>query len=108
MGSFFSSRPEIVLIVLQSCDDFEQLLDLGLACRYIYSVWVANTTTIIWKVGLRCIPAFDDALMAVSAVSYSSTLGDCLYSGIIVNNTESIRLLTLPRSALQLSSKKHT
>jgi hypothetical protein len=57
---------EIIIRVLQSCDDFYQVFALVSTCKHLRSVWQLHSPTIIWHLGVRSMPAFDDALMAVS------------------------------------------
>jgi hypothetical protein len=65
MSLLLSGLPEIVTRILQSCDDFHQLLSISGTCKHLYSVWVNKSGVIAWEVGKRSIVSFDDALMAV-------------------------------------------
>lgn len=69
MGLFDSAPVEIIVRILGSCNDFQQLLSLTPTCKRLHSVWTSNAGTIIWEVGRRDILCFDDALMAVSDAS---------------------------------------
>jgi hypothetical protein len=79
MSLLLSGHPEIVTRILQNCDDFPQLLSIIGACKRLYSVWEANSGIIAWGVGQRSIVAFDDALMAVRIILFSSILSVCAF-----------------------------
>jgi hypothetical protein len=66
MALLISGLHEIVSRILQSCDDFPQLVALAATCKRLHSLWLPDTATLIWHVGRSSILAFDDALIAVS------------------------------------------
>jgi hypothetical protein len=82
MGQLDSSPTEVIVRILESCEDFSQVLSLITTCKHLHSIWLTNPGTIIWKVGKRNILCFDDALMAVSGVFASNDLAcniSCAY-----------------------------
>lgn len=72
MYSLLSGPPEVICRILESCDDFPQLFAFISACKGLHSVWMASRGTIIWEIGNRNIVAFDDALIAVSNLTFVS------------------------------------
>ncbi|CZR56555.1 uncharacterized protein PAC_06444 [Phialocephala subalpina] len=67
MSAFDTAPVEVVVRILSSCDNFQQLLRFITTCKRLHSIWLSNSGTIIWEVGPRDILCFDDALMAVRA-----------------------------------------
>jgi hypothetical protein len=64
--TLISAAPaEVTVRIFQCCSSFADLRALLLTCRHLHSVWVANAPSIVWHVGPKVIPAFDQALMAV-------------------------------------------
>jgi hypothetical protein len=59
--------PEILIQILASCDTFAQAVALSSTCKDVYAVWLSNTSPILDRVGRQCIPAFDEAVVAVGA-----------------------------------------
>ncbi len=58
---------EVTIRILASCDSFYQVVSLISTCRQLAAIWEANSSTLIPGLLLKSnIPAFDDALMAVS------------------------------------------
>ncbi|KAK4213510.1 hypothetical protein QBC37DRAFT_374028 [Rhypophila decipiens] len=56
--------PELVCQILSSCDNLKQVVDLASICTRFNTIWTTNASTILTAVAPRCIPAFDDALVA--------------------------------------------
>jgi hypothetical protein len=95
MRLLLSGPPEIVTRILQSCDDFPQLLSFIGTCKRLYSVWETNSDIIAWGVGQRSIVAFNDALMAVCILLFSSPcVGASLFlaAGLLRTKNEGFRL----------------
>ncbi|KAL2788515.1 hypothetical protein BJX66DRAFT_352654 [Aspergillus keveii] len=67
MTTLESLPREIIASILQACDDFLDLRNLFSSCKTVHSTWICNQRSIIWHVGLRVIPGFSDALIAVRA-----------------------------------------
>ena len=61
--------PELVVMILQSCQSLGDLARLSATSKRIYAIWRAHHSSIIWHVGLRSILSFDVALMTVSSYS---------------------------------------
>jgi hypothetical protein len=57
---------EVLVHVLQSCHDFEDVISLALSCKLLNATWESHAIGIIGDVAKRCIIAFDEALLAVS------------------------------------------
>jgi hypothetical protein len=66
MATILSLPPEITLQILNQFDSFSDVVALAETCRQLHSLWLAVTPTIIWGIATSRIPAFDEALMAVS------------------------------------------
>ncbi|KAB5567004.1 hypothetical protein GE09DRAFT_1284693 [Coniochaeta sp. 2T2.1] len=58
---------EILIMVFENCDDLIQVASLASTCKLTNSVWKSSESSIIRSVGFRCIPAFDEALVAARA-----------------------------------------
>lgn len=63
-----TAPPELVLCILRSCESTRDLFALVSTCRYIYQVWQANVSKVLWSVWLHEIPHFQDAITAVSSI----------------------------------------
>lgn len=57
--------PEILTLILASCESFAEVIAFASTCKEVYSVWKENAPPILDRLGPRCIPAFDEALVAV-------------------------------------------
>lgn len=62
-----SLSPELLCQVLASCDSFQQVVSLSTTCKRFYAIWTTNSSAILPYVAPRCIPGFDEALVAVSS-----------------------------------------
>lgn len=67
----FPGVPEILTLVLASCESFADVIAFASTSREFYAVWKENASTILGYVGPRCVPAFDEALVAVRDFFYS-------------------------------------
>ncbi|KAH8593555.1 hypothetical protein B0O99DRAFT_626577 [Bisporella sp. PMI_857] len=65
----FSISPEIFTLIFQNCDSIVDLLAFAATCKHIQSVWLENSSTIVWEVSINSIRCFDDALMVVRATA---------------------------------------
>lgn len=63
-----SLAPELLCQIFESSDTFEQFLRLASTCCRFYAVWKTNESTILTAIAERCIPAFDEALVAVRSI----------------------------------------
>lgn len=59
---------ELLIVVFENCENFEELINLVETCKYVHGVWEKNQVSIISRFGKKHILAFNDALMAVSSL----------------------------------------
>ncbi|KAM7198718.1 hypothetical protein V8F20_006033 [Naviculisporaceae sp. PSN 640] len=64
-----SLAPELLCQVLASCESIQQVISLSIICKSFYSVWITNSSAILPSVAPRCIPGFDEALIASRVTS---------------------------------------
>lgn len=57
---------EILSLVFQSCSVFSDVVSLASTNRAIQSIWLSESTVILWKVNVEGIIGFHHALIAVS------------------------------------------
>lgn len=63
--ALLSCPAEILTLILASCDTVSEVLNLALTCKELYAAWKLNAGNILENLGTRCVPAFDEALVAV-------------------------------------------
>ncbi|KAK1828767.1 hypothetical protein QBC39DRAFT_358272 [Podospora conica] len=56
--------PEIVMLVFQQCDGFQDAIALASTCEFMASIWRLHFSSIIWPIAKAEIPGFSQALMA--------------------------------------------
>lgn len=66
MPSLTSLPTESLLFILQSCDTISQAVALSSTCKRLHSVYCSNVYSVLGRLGPRDIPAFYDAVVAVS------------------------------------------
>lgn len=69
-----SVSTEIWIQILASCDTFEQAVALSSTCKDVHAAWVLNAPSALEKIGRLCIPAFDEAVVAVGHVLPTSIM----------------------------------
>lgn len=68
-GFFARSGPrELILCIFHCCESTHDLLSLALTCRRIHNIWQAHAAAVVWRLWLRKIPCFEDALTVVSTI----------------------------------------
>ncbi|KAK4447147.1 hypothetical protein QBC34DRAFT_410526 [Podospora aff. communis PSN243] len=58
---------ELLSLIFQQCSTIQDLLMLGATCRRLHDIFRAEGTHIAWSLGIRTLPVFDLALIAVRA-----------------------------------------
>jgi hypothetical protein len=66
MPSLTSLPIDCLLLIFQSCDTISQAVTLSSTYKLIHSVYSSNFYSVLSRVGPRDIPAFNEALIAVS------------------------------------------
>ncbi|KAH6692717.1 hypothetical protein F5X68DRAFT_60511 [Plectosphaerella plurivora] len=69
MTSILSCPPEILLHFFSQFDSFADVTALAATCKRLNYLWQTAAPTIIWAIAPKCIPVFDEALMAVRATN---------------------------------------
>jgi hypothetical protein len=64
-NGLLSGSPEILIQIVASCNAFAQVVALSSTCRYIQVIWISNASAILDRVARKCIPTFDEAVVAV-------------------------------------------
>lgn len=65
MASLISCPLDIILRVLQCCENFSEVIAITSTCTQLHRIWLHNSSQVILIVGARTTLAFDDALSAV-------------------------------------------
>ncbi|KAM7198447.1 hypothetical protein V8F20_006208 [Naviculisporaceae sp. PSN 640] len=69
-----SLAPELLCQIFESCDTFEQVSNLASASRGLYAVWNTHQSAILTAVLERCVPGFDEALVAARVTAFVTNL----------------------------------
>ncbi|KAL4936342.1 hypothetical protein BDV06DRAFT_227983 [Aspergillus oleicola] len=69
MGRITELPPEVLVQIFETCHSFTDALALSSTCRRLHSVWDVNGPSVIWRLGQRDIPCFEDALIAVRSTA---------------------------------------
>ncbi|KAK6511330.1 hypothetical protein TWF481_000250 [Arthrobotrys musiformis] len=64
---------EIGLQIYEECDTFTDALNLSSCCSWLRCIWNSNQDALAFHIGLKVIPAFDDALITIRATAIAKS-----------------------------------
>ncbi|KAK6524659.1 hypothetical protein TWF281_011561 [Arthrobotrys megalospora] len=75
---------EAVLHIYEECHSFTDAVSLSSSCKWLRSIWDENRNAVAFRIGLKTIPAFDDALITirVTAVAKSNLINFVMHNEI--------------------------